>query len=256
MISSTETAVVSVITAVDSAQNFITDSANSLYAQVLPSGWDWQWCVQIDGDDEMPDLGAAGDRRVTVQRNGGRAGQAATRNLALTRARGSIVVNLDADSLFLKGALRSIVDCFAANPSIAWVSAGNVKVDLELCEIRGFVPTELSGRRVPKGTLETLWRPAEGQVPIIPHTVSYRTDVVRRIGGWMALPRSEDTGLAMTVSHLHDGFILNRPTIRNRSWNGQVTARPWLGNESYAKLAGYELIRQRLESISRNGGIL
>jgi hypothetical protein len=67
----------------------------------------------------------------------------------------------------------------------------------------------------------------------------------------MALPRSEDTGLMMTVAHFWPGRTLDVATLGYRHWPGQQTAEPWIADGSYAKDAGRQLIAQRLDALSR-----
>ena len=69
---------------------FLPEAYQSLAAQEMPTGWDWQWLVQEDGttgaaSDHVPD-----DSRISVG-TGRPLGQGIARTYALSRARGELV---------------------------------------------------------------------------------------------------------------------------------------------------------------------
>lgn len=240
---------VSVITAADSARSrFLADAYESLAGQVLPPGRSWEWCLQLDG----PGPGAfrvPEDHRVSSRAHGGRAGAAASRNLALARARGAFVVTLDADDVLLPGALATVLDLFDRDPGAGWVATGHARMAPD-GSLGPPEPLRIGTRTVPAGGLPSWWEEF-GHVPLIPHCVAYRATAARAAGGWMALPRSEDTGLMMTVAHHWPGRTRDVATLGYRHWPDQQTAEPWITDGSYAKAAGRLLIEQRLEALAR-----
>ena len=65
----------------------------------MPRGWRWEWLVQEDGATGVArDILPADDERI-VFGTGRRGGVAITRSLALARARGDLVKNLDQDDI-------------------------------------------------------------------------------------------------------------------------------------------------------------
>src|SRR4051812_239659 len=98
---------------------FLREAYASLVEQEMPSEWDWQWVVQEDGQtgavaDALPD-----DPRVSIG-TGRKAGAATTRNMALSRATGSLVKVLDADDRLTPGALARDITTFAEHDNVTW----------------------------------------------------------------------------------------------------------------------------------------
>jgi glycosyltransferase involved in cell wall biosynthesis len=83
------TNVVSVITPVSTeAASYLPKAYESLVAQELPDGWDWEWLLQEDGETgSVQRLVPENDLRIRpgMGRHGG---PSVARNLALARARG------------------------------------------------------------------------------------------------------------------------------------------------------------------------
>lgn len=240
---------ISVITAVDAQRSkYLQEAFNSLLAQDVPNELNWEWCLQVDGVDAS-ECWTPEDSRVSCRINGGRAGAAASRNLALARARGSIVMTLDADDILLPGALNIVSNQFSKDNRICWLATGHVRIDAHGSLTEPEV-LRIGTRTVEAGGLNAWWQ-RFGHVPLIPHCIAYRADVVRSLGGWMALPRSEDTGLMMAVAQIWPGKTLDSPTLGYRHWPAQQTAEPWIDGSSYAKSAGRQLIKQRIDAMAR-----
>jgi len=80
----------------------------------------WEWLLQLDGDGDGPRTlppAIADDPRVAVERNGRQLGIAATRNRALARARGPLLLNVDSDDLPREAAFSALAPVFA-DPSL------------------------------------------------------------------------------------------------------------------------------------------
>src|SRR5687768_6367518 len=96
---------ISVITAVyDPEPGHLLEAYRSLASQELPDGWAWEWLVQEDGRTGVARDVLPPDERV-VHGSGRKGGVAITRNLALSRARGELVKNLDQDDVLTPGVL-------------------------------------------------------------------------------------------------------------------------------------------------------
>lgn len=116
---------VSVVTPVHApAARFLRDAYESLRAQQLPDGWMWEWLIQGDGWIVPASSGflPVDDPRISLG-HGRHGGPGVARNLALARARGSLVKVLDADDQFAPGALARDIAVLAAQPDVAWTTS-------------------------------------------------------------------------------------------------------------------------------------
>lgn len=92
---------VSIITPVYNSQEFIEETAKSIFSQTIS---DWEWLVVDDGSTDnslqlLQDL-ASRERRLTVFRTGGREGAAVARNIAISASSGRFIAFLDSDDLW------------------------------------------------------------------------------------------------------------------------------------------------------------
>ena len=69
------------------------------------------------------------------------------------------------------------------------------------------------------------WRGHSYRLPVHPATLCIRRDLLLALGGWMALPASEDTGLLLAANAVIDGYHLAEPSLQYRKWAGQATAQ-------------------------------
>lgn len=53
-----------------------------------------------------------------------------------------------------------------------------------------------------------------------------RRDLLLALGGWMALPASEDTGLLLALNTVSTGYFIREYGLLYRKWPGQATAQP------------------------------
>jgi hypothetical protein len=59
-----------------------------------------------------------------------------------------------------------------------------------------------------------------------PATLCLRREIVFALGGWMALPASEDTGLLVAANTISPGYFIGTPGLLYRKWPGQMTSQP------------------------------
>lgn len=214
--------VFSIITAYfGSARDAVLDSARSIAELDVPEGWAVEWLVQHDGAPDpairrIVELTPGGSYEAT----GFRCGVAATRNLALGRASGSYVRTLDDDDVLEPNAVRAPLEVLEGDRHLSWWTGD--AVDLVGVES---VPIPCSA---PEGALDRGWAGAEwqarGAVPVHCAGLVARTGHVLRVGGWMALPRSEDIGLLVALSADAPGWHDHTVTFRYRRHAGQLTS--------------------------------
>ncbi|WP_411100655.1 glycosyltransferase family 2 protein [Streptomyces sp. x-45] len=216
---------ISIVTPVhEAAVRFLPAAFTSLQAQELPHGWEWEWLVQVDGGDET-DVPAEirADSCVKVGGNR-RGGPGVARTLAWGRSHGELVKVLDADDILPKGALARDIETLEGNPSVGWT----------VCRVLDLMPD---------GTLQhyTLGDPEPGPLirgeiyaywnsthrPMVhPASLCIRETLLAEIGGWMALPASEDTALLMALDVMADGWFIGEAGLHYRKHPGQTTAHP------------------------------
>ncbi|NUV32375.1 MULTISPECIES: glycosyltransferase family A protein [Streptomyces] len=213
--------VISVVTAVHApAAHFLADAYASLCEQELPAGWEWEWIVQEDGRTEEVRAALPEDSRVSFEQ--GRAGRAAmARTMALSRVAGRYLRVLDADDLLTPGALARDINALEADPSLGWSTARVLDLLPDGSTV-GFDSDPPEGV-IERGAVLTHWRANEYRAQVHPATLAARADLVRALGGWMALPASEDTGLLLALNAVSRGYFSTETGLLYRKWPGQVT---------------------------------
>ncbi|MBQ0906811.1 hypothetical protein [Micromonospora sp. U21] len=61
------------------------------------------------------------------------------------------------------------------------------------------------------------------RLPVHPATLCIRRELALALGGWMALPGGEDTGLLLAVSVIADGYFIGKPGLLYRKHPDQIT---------------------------------
>ncbi|MFC5910401.1 glycosyltransferase family 2 protein [Streptacidiphilus monticola] len=214
--------VVSIVTPVFGASvNYLTEAHHSLLAQDLPAGWDWEWLVQEDGDggtvrDRLPD-----DPRIRfgAARHGG---PHVARTMALARARGPLVKNLDADDVLPPGTLARDIHTLTADPDVAWTTSRVLDLLPDGSTV-GFDADPPQGR-IERGAVIAHWKRHDHRPQVHPATLCLRTELVLALGGWMALPASGDTGLLLAANAVSTGYFHAEVGLLYRKWPGQHTA--------------------------------
>lgn len=217
----------------------------SLQAQTMPSGWDWEWLLQIDclaGGPGLPSV-LGDDRRLRIGRNR-RGGPAVARTTALARAGGTLVHNLDADDQLTPNALADAVRVLASDRTIGWTT-GPV-IDLLPDGSTARWDKDPQPGRLPSGTISTNWVNTH-HLAVHPSTLAVRRSLLIAAGGWMALPISEDLGLLVALDTLADGWFHAQPSIIRRTHPAQMTRHP---DHEADKTALRGLITQRVTALS------
>ncbi|GAB3951242.1 glycosyltransferase family 2 protein [Streptomyces sparsus] len=212
---------ISIITAVHApAAHHLGDAYRSLTAQELPDGWDWQWVVQEDGETDAVAPYLPDDPRLSFgQGRPGRAGVA--RTLALSRAVGTYVKVLDADDQLTPGALARDLAALS-QPGVSW-STSRVLDLLPDGSTVGFDQDPSAGP-IQRGEVLDHWRTHDYRAQVHPATLAAPRKLVLALGGWMALPASEDTGLLMALNAVSTGWFTAETGLLYRKWPGQVTS--------------------------------
>ena len=122
---------ISVITPVYRANPIHLDATTrGVLGQCLPRGWAVEWIIQEDGPESSIKRAFPPRENLSYEANGEHLGVAASRNIALSRARGELIQVLDHDDVLLPHALATLVPHFA-NDSIHWAvgQADNLNED-------------------------------------------------------------------------------------------------------------------------------
>jgi glycosyltransferase involved in cell wall biosynthesis len=198
----------------------LADAYASLVSQELPPAWDWQWVVQEDGQVGILDGRLPDDARISVGQ--GRAGgPGVARTLGLARADGDLVKVLDADDLLTPGALSRDVAVLTQYDDIGWTTSRVLDL-LDDGSTAGFEGDPPHGR-IKRGNVLKYWREHNHRASVHPATLCIRRDLLLALGGWMALPASEDTGLLISANVVSDGYFNVTPGLLYRKWTGQAT---------------------------------
>lgn len=214
--------VISVITPVHPAgATYLVDAYKSLLTQDLPAGWSWEWIVQEDGQDGAVASHLPEDSRISYA-SGRRGGPGIARTMALARARGELVKVLDADDELPPGTLWRDVTVLSRNGSIDWTTSRVLDLLPDGSTVGfDFDPPEGVIR---VGDVLSHWTSHNHRAQVHPATLCVRRSVLLMLGGWMALPASEDTGLLLALNAVSTGWFIPTPGLRYRKWPGQATA--------------------------------
>lgn len=205
---------ISVITAVHQGHFlYLSDAYDSLCEQNV----DWEWVVQVDGEG---DPGLPDDPRIRIGRNRP-SGPGPTRNMALALTATPVVRTLDADDALLPGALARDLNVLASHPEVGWCVSPALDLHPDGSRTRWDHDDPPPGV-IDVGWVEEAWV-AAGHLPVLPSTMAIRRNLLASIGGWMALPTSEDTGLLIAASTLSPGWFHEQPGNLYRKHDGQLT---------------------------------
>ncbi|MEU4893770.1 glycosyltransferase family 2 protein [Streptomyces sp. NPDC044780] len=213
---------ITVITAVHApGAEYLPDAYKSLREQELPDGWDWQWVIQEDGETDAVRPYVPDDARVSFGQ--GRSGRAAmARTMGLSRAEGEYVKVLDADDMLTPGALARDLRALTENPDLGWATSRALDLLPDGSTV-GFEGDPPQGP-IARGAVLDFWKANGYRAQVHPATLFLRRDLLLALGGWMALPASEDTGLLMALSAVSRGWFTAETGLLYRKWPGQVTS--------------------------------
>ncbi|MFD7872826.1 glycosyltransferase family 2 protein [Streptomyces sp. NPDC059766] len=201
---------------------FLPEAHRSLCAQRLPRGWDWQWVIQEDGRTDAVRPHVPDDPRVSFGQ-GRPGGPGVARTIALARADGAYVKVLDADDRLTEGALARDLAVLEADPGIGWTTSRALDV-LPDGSTAGF-PGDPEDGPVERGAVLDFWKANDFRAPVHPATLCVRRELLLALGGWMALPASEDTGLLLALNSVSRGWFCAQAGLLYRKWEGQATGQ-------------------------------
>ncbi|MEU6406337.1 glycosyltransferase family 2 protein [Streptomyces sp. NPDC046985] len=240
--------IITVVTAVHApAAEHLPAAYKSLTEQDLPTGWEWQWAVQEDGETDAVLPYVPEDERVSFGQ--GRAGRVAmARTMALARAQGEYVKVLDADDMLTPGALARDIEALS-RPDIGWATSRVLDL-LPDGSTKGFDQDPPAGP-VERGAVLDHWEAHDHRAQVHPATLCVRKDLLMALGGWMALPASEDTGLLLALNAVSRGWFSAEPGLLYRKWPGQVTSQAAHVHE-VERVARMAVIAERARVLARS----
>ncbi|WP_171109720.1 glycosyltransferase [Streptomyces sp. Z423-1] len=201
---------------------FLPDAYASLCEQRLPEGWEWRWVIQEDGESEDVRPYVPEDARVTF-RQGRRGGPGVARTIALAHADGEYVKVLDADDRLAPGVLARDLAVLEAEPGVGWVTSRALDLLPDGSTV-GF-PGDPQDGPVERGAVLAFWTANDFRAQVHPASLCVRRDLLLALGGWMALPASEDTGLLLALNAVSRGWFSAEVGLLYRKWEGQVTGQ-------------------------------
>lgn len=223
VVSAAVTRRVTVVTAVHGpSARFLPEAHASLCAQRLPAGWEWEWVIQEDGTTDEVRPYVPDDARVTF-RQGRPGGPGVARTIALAYAGGAYVKVLDADDRLTPGALARDLAVLEADRTIGWTTSR--VLDLLPDGSTAAFPGDPQEGPVERGAVLDHWKRNDFRAPVHPATLCVRRDLLTALGGWMALPASEDTGLLLALNAVSRGWFSARTGLLYRKWEGQMTGQ-------------------------------
>ncbi|MHB9860416.1 glycosyltransferase family 2 protein [Streptomyces sp. YIM S03343] len=215
---------ITVVTAVHApAARFLPEAYGSLCEQLLPDGWEWRWLIREDGATDAVRPYVPDDARVTF-RQGRPGGPGVARTIALAHADGAYVKILDADDLLTTGALARDLAVLEADPALGWTTSRALDL-LPDGSTAGF-PGDPEEGPVERGAVLGHWRANGFRAQVHPATLCVRRALLLALGGWMALPASEDTGLLLALNAVSRGWFTREAGLLYRKWEGQATGQP------------------------------
>ncbi|MFD5481791.1 glycosyltransferase family 2 protein [Streptomyces hawaiiensis] len=212
-----------VVTAVHGPHaRFLPEAYASLCAQRLPGGWEWHWVVREDGESEGVTPFVPQDARVTF-RQGRAGGPGVARTMALAHADGSYVKVLDADDQLAPGALARDLAVLEGDPDLGWATSR--VLDLMPDGSTAGFPGDPEQGPIERGAVLAHWKANGFLAQVHPASLFVRRELLLALGGWMALPASEDTGLLLALNAVSRGWFSGEVGLLYRKWDGQVTGQ-------------------------------
>ncbi|TVZ94108.1 glycosyl transferase family 2 [Streptomyces sp. BK340] len=214
---------ITVVTAVHApSARFLPEAYKSLCEQWLPDGWEWDWVIQEDGTTDAVRPYVPDDERVSF-RQGRPGGPGIARTIALAHAGGEYVKVLDADDQLPPGTLARDLAALEADRTIGWTTSRVLDL-LPDGSTAGF-PGDPDEGPLERGTVLRFWKDNGFLAQVHPATLFVRRDLLTALGGWMALPASEDTGLLLALNAVSRGWFSAEVGLLYRKWEGQATGQ-------------------------------
>lgn len=201
----------------------LRETVRAVADQKLPAGWSSEWIVQEDGpnctaNDAVPALSS-----VSYHANGSHLGVAATRNIALSRARGQLVQVLDQDDYLLPHALVTLIPHFE-DPAMHW-AVGQADDLHEDGTRTNWDSTHPFGPIAP-GLVNSTAIERGGNWAIHCAGLMLRTEVLRALGGWVASWGDDDIVMFAGLSEVAPGYNDPALTWLYRQHPGQLHRTP------------------------------
>jgi hypothetical protein len=175
-----------------------------------------------------------------------RGGPAIARTMTLARACGRLIKTLDADDRLTEDALARDIGAHS-HPRVLW-SASRVVNEHPDGRRENHYPWDPPAGRIRPGTVcaayQRGWR-----ILVHPATLCIRFPILLALGGWMALPASEDTALLMALDACGGGFFIPETGLIYRRWAPQMSASAQ-HVESYELRARRTLVLHRAQAVS------
>ncbi|SHG27256.1 glycosyltransferase family A protein [Streptoalloteichus hindustanus] len=222
--------VLSVITAVAPGMHeHLPETYESLRTQELPAGWEWEWLVQCDSMDEdhRAQIRAVlpGDEPRLSYRASRTGGPGVARTMTLARARGELAKTLNADDRLAQGSLMRDIHGLS-QPDVHWAASRVIEFWPGGGQRPHSARTPPAGRVTSGELLSSYWSPTDTGLLVHPATLCVRMRTLLALGGWMALPASEDTALMLALDAVSDGWYSEEVGLLYRCWDRQMTAQP------------------------------
>ncbi|WP_114254045.1 glycosyltransferase family 2 protein [Streptomyces sp. Go-475] len=237
-----------VVTAVHGPHaRFLPEAYASLCGQGLPEGWEWHWVVQEDGEGEDVRPYVPDDPRVTF-RQGRPGGPGVARTVALAHAEGEYVTVLDADDQLAAGVLGRNLAVLERDRGLGWVTSRVLDLMPDGTTV-GF-PGDPDEGVIERGAVLEHWKANGFLAQVHPASLFVRRELLLALGGWMALPASEDTGLLLALNAVSRGWFSGEVGLLYRKWEGQVTGQAAHADraERQARMA---VVEARARALSR-----
>jgi glycosyltransferase involved in cell wall biosynthesis len=214
--------IISIITSVlPSKSDWLAETWASVAEQPLPLGWALEWILQVDGTETLK-VDLPSDPRIKKQVNAATFGPAVSRNVGLARSVGDLIKVLDGDDQLTDSSLQRDIEILSSHPDVGWVTSSVLDV-LPDGRHAGFEGDPPPGP-IDRGTVVDYWRNHDHRALVHPATMCVRRKIIVGLGGWMALPSSEDTGLLLALDAVANGYFLSEPGLLYRKWSQQMTA--------------------------------
>lgn len=203
--------------------DYLMQAYESVAAQELPPGWEWEWVVQEDGRTGDVARLLPPDPRIRVGMGRPHGGVGQTRNMALARSRGELVKAFDGDDVMGDGVLQRDISVLGGERDVQWTTSRA----LDLLPDGSTVASEHDPEpgRLEPGAVADYWRTHGYRLPVHGVTLCMRRPLLVALGGWMGVPGSDDTGLLIAASVVSTGYFHGEVGLYYRKWPGQVTAQ-------------------------------
>jgi glycosyltransferase involved in cell wall biosynthesis len=176
-------------------------------------------------------------------------GPGVARTMALAHAFGPYVKVLDADDQLTPGALARDLALLEADSDLGWTTSRVLDL-LPDGSTAGFDQDPADGP-VERGSVVDHWKANDFRAQVHPATLFVRRDLLLALGGWTALPASEDTGLLLALNTVSRGYFTREYGLLYRKWKGQMTAQE-AHTDTAERDARMAVVASRANALSRS----